>query len=52
MDWLFRPVVRGLCMFESLLDGTVDVAHIAVLNDVLDLHDENQRRLEDANKPR
>lgn len=48
MDWLLRPVVRGLCSFESLKDGKLDIEDIALMNDALDLNDENQRRAEDA----
>lgn len=47
MDWLLRPVIRGFCRFESLKDGTMDLADIALLNDAADLQDENQRRAEE-----
>lgn len=43
-DWLLRPVVRGLCHFESLKDGTIDLADIALMNDALDVIEENKRR--------
>jgi hypothetical protein len=29
---------------ESLLDGTLDLEHVALANDALDVQDENQRR--------
>ena len=48
MDWFLRPVVRRMCSFESLKDGKVDVEDLALLNDVIDLSDENQRRAEEA----
>jgi hypothetical protein len=41
-DWLLRPVVRQLCRYESLKDGTVDLCDIALLNDALDVIDENR----------
>lgn len=41
-DWLLRPVVRQLCRFESLKDGTVDLCDIALMNDALDVIDENR----------
>jgi hypothetical protein len=47
-DWLFRPVMRGLIRAESLIDGTVDLAYIAILNDACDVEDENNRRAQDA----
>lgn len=43
-DWLYRPVLRGLCRAESLKDGTLSLADIADLNDALDAQDENERR--------
>ena len=48
-DWLLRPVFRGLCKYESLIDGTLDIADVALLNDAIDVADENARRL---NPPR
>ena len=41
-DWLLRPVVRGMCRFESLKDGTLDLCDIALMNDSLDVIDENR----------
>lgn len=41
-DWLLRPVVRQLCRFESLKDGTVDLCDIALMNEALDVIDENR----------
>lgn len=52
MDWIFRPVVRGYCSFESLKDGTLDLEDISVLNDVIDLYDENQRRADEYYRPK
>jgi hypothetical protein len=47
-DWIFRPVVRGVLRGESLLDGTVDLAFIVLLNEALDVDAENQYRLNKA----
>lgn len=47
LDWLLRPVSRGLCRYESLIDGTLDLGDIAVMNDCIDVMDENERRLLD-----
>ncbi|OWT69210.1 MULTISPECIES: hypothetical protein [unclassified Achromobacter] len=41
-DWLLRPVIKGLCQFESLKSGAVDLADIALMNDALDVMEENQ----------
>ncbi len=40
-----RPVLRGLCRYESLLDGTLSLCDLAELNDALDVEAENERRL-------
>ena len=47
-DWLYRPVMAGMCRYESLIDGTLDLADIARMNDAPDVRDENQRRLNKA----
>lgn len=49
-DWLLRPVLAGVCHYESLIDGTLDLADVALLNDALDVRDENERRLKKALK--
>jgi hypothetical protein len=43
-DWLLRPVIEGMCKYESLLDGTLDLADIARMNDALDARAENTER--------
>lgn len=43
MDWLLRPVVRGMCRFESLKNGAIDLGDIALMNDALDVVAENER---------
>jgi len=47
-DWLLRPVLRGLCRYESIIDGTLTLADVADLNDALDVQDENEYRYHDA----
>lgn len=47
-DWLFRPVLRGLIKAESLIDGSVDMAFIALLNEALDVEQENTIRARKA----
>jgi len=53
MDWLLRPVVKGMCRYESLKDGAIDLADIALMNDCLDVLAENnhiaQRHNENQN---
>lgn len=44
-DWIMRPVLEGLCKYESLIDGTLSLFDIARLNEALDVRDENSYRL-------
>lgn len=39
-----RPVMRHLIKYESLLDGTLSLVDIAILNEAIDVADENERR--------
>ena len=43
---LMNPVLRGVFRFESLIDGTLDLEHVYMANDALDVQDENERRLQ------
>ncbi len=43
-----RPVLRQLCKYESLIDGTLDLEDIARMNDALDVQDENEARYREA----
>ena len=42
LDWLMRPVVNGMCMYESLKDCTLDLCDIALMNDTLDVKAYNE----------
>lgn len=44
-DYLLRPVLRGLCKYESLKDGTLSLYDISIMHEALDLDAENQARL-------
>ena len=48
-DWLMRPVLEGLCKYESLKDCTLDLEDIAKMNDALDVRIENENRRKKAN---
>lgn len=43
-SWLMRPVERGMCRFESLKDGTLDLADLALMNETLAVAAENESR--------
>ena len=45
-----RPVLRGMCRVESLLDGTLDLEHVAWMNEALAVQDENERRWREHNE--
>ena len=39
-----RPCMEGMCLYESLKDGTLSLFDVARMNDALDVKNENQRR--------
>lgn len=43
-DILMRPVLAGLCKYESLKDCTLDLEDIMRMNDALDVQAENEER--------
>ncbi|MFJ7312518.1 DUF6889 family protein [Pseudomonas sp. NPDC098747] len=47
-DWLLLPVHEGMCRYESLKDGTLDLADIAKMNDSLLVRAENKHRVQVA----
>jgi hypothetical protein len=42
-------VLSGACRYESLIDGTLILEDVALLNDALDVQAENERRWHEAN---
>lgn len=49
-DWVMRPVVEGMCQYESLIEGKIDLLDIARMNDILDVKAENEARYQEANE--
>ncbi|HTB46483.1 MAG TPA: hypothetical protein VK741_22875 [Acetobacteraceae bacterium] len=45
-----RPVLRGVYRMESLLDGTIDLEHVALAHHALDVEAENERRWQEAQR--
>ncbi|MCA8120433.1 hypothetical protein LGN07_17060 [Burkholderia cepacia] len=41
-DWLLAPVHAQMCRFESLKDGTLDLADVALMNDYLVVRADNE----------
>ncbi|MGG6461396.1 DUF6889 family protein [Solilutibacter silvestris] len=46
-----RPVLSGLCKFESLKDGSLDLEDVALMNDALDVRAENERLFRESQEP-
>ena len=44
-DFLMRPVIDGLCNYESLTDNTLSLLDVTKMNEALDVRAENQFRL-------
>jgi hypothetical protein len=42
--FLMAPVLNGMCSLESLLDGKLDLEHIAWANDAIAVREENKAR--------
>jgi len=49
-DWIMRPAIEGVCLYESLKDGTLDLEDVARMNAALDVKAENERRFRKANE--
>jgi hypothetical protein len=49
-DWLMRPVIEGMCQYESLLDGRLDLEDMARMNEALEVKCENELRYRKANE--
>lgn len=47
-DWLLRPVLEKMCLYESLKDGTLDLLDIAKMNEALSVKIENENRYRKA----
>jgi len=41
-DFLLRPVLNGMCQYESLKNGMLDLLDITKMNEALDVQAENQ----------
>lgn len=48
--FLMRPVLAGLCKYESLKDGSLDLADVFLLNVSLKVDNINQKRLQESKK--
>jgi len=46
--WVMRPVLEGMCQYESLVNGSLDLADLARMNEALDVRNENRARADEA----
>lgn len=44
-NFIMRPIMRGICKYESAIDGTLRLVDFAKMNEAMDVFDENERRL-------
>jgi len=49
-EYLLRPVLEGMCKYESLKDCTIDLEDITRMNAAIDVKYENERRYRKANE--
>lgn len=47
---LFRPVLRGMYRSTDLEDGSIDLNHVMLCNEALDVEVENERRYAEHEK--
>ena len=45
IDFIMKPVLRGICKYESMIDGSLSVYDVALMNAALDVYDENNYRI-------
>lgn len=45
-----RPVLRGLCSYESIATPGLTLSDVALMNEALDVSDENQWRAREAER--
>lgn len=45
-DWLYRPILRKMCMVDVLNDIRYDLGDIVEMNEALDVEGENKARLQ------
>jgi hypothetical protein len=51
-EWIMRPALEGVCLYESLINGTLDLADVERMNEALSVRDENYHRVRDAQAAR
>jgi hypothetical protein len=49
-DWVMRPALRKMCLYENLINGVLDLADVHRMNAAIDVEDENEYRKNKANE--
>jgi hypothetical protein len=47
-----RPVIAGMCSYENLKNGVLDLEDLLRMNDALDVKEENELRHREASNER
>jgi hypothetical protein len=47
-DFLWRPVLAGLCSYRDVSESQVDLYDVATMNELLDVKTANDRRVQEA----
>lgn len=45
---MLRPIKAGMCKYESMLDGTLSIYDLLMMNDYLNVCQENEIRAHEA----
>lgn len=48
LDWFLRPAVRGMCSYENLHNGVLDLNAVAEMNECLSIQDANAALVQEA----
>lgn len=49
-DYVMKPVLEGMCLYENIKACLIDLEDIAKMNDALDVKAENEKRYQRANE--
>jgi uncharacterized protein DUF6889 len=49
-EWVMRPAIERVCLYESLKSGLLDLEDVARMNAAIDVKYENENRLNKANQ--
>lgn len=51
-QWIMRPVLARMCLYESLKNGSLTLVDVAVMNEALDVQAENTYRATEHERQR